>query len=129
RDAATRIERSWEALFALLLRSFAERTNAAIVGEKTPNHLLYMPTLQALFPGARFIHIVRDPRAVVSSWVSVPWSTGTIEGDAAVWRRYMRKAREQPPAPGTLHTIRYEALVAHPERVLRGVCSFVGVSF
>lgn len=127
--AARRAERSVPALFDLLLCSFGERRGARIVGEKTPNHLLYMAILESFFPGARFVHIIRDPRAVVSSWRTVPWSTGTIGGDAGVWRRYMRTAWKQPPSRGKLHVMRYEALTRHPEQELRRVCDFLGIPF
>jgi hypothetical protein len=127
--AAGHGERTVPALFDLLLRSFGDRRRARIVGEKTPNHLLYMPILESFFPGARFVHIIRDPRAVVSSWRTVPWSTGTLGGDAAVWRRYLRTAWKQPPSRGKLHVMRYEALTSDPEHELRRVCDFLGIPF
>ena len=129
RAAAAEIDRSFAALFALLLQCFGARRGARVIGEKTPNHLLYMPTLQSFFPGARFIHIVRDPRAVVLSWRTVPWSTGSVGGDARVWRRYIRTARKQPPRWGKLHVVRYESLVTAPELALHRICRFVGVNF
>jgi hypothetical protein len=129
RADAGRVPRKVPALFDLLLRSFRDRRGARIVGEKTPNHLLYMPILQRFFPRARFVHIVRDPRAVVSSWKTVPWSTGTIAGDAGVWRRYMRTARMHPPSRGSLYVMHYENLTTAPDRELRGVCDFLGIPY
>jgi hypothetical protein len=128
-NAALTTERTYPALFQLLLQSFAAGRGAAIVGEKTPNHLLYMPTLQEFFPAARFIHIIRDPRAVVKSWTTVPWSTGTIGGDAGVWRRYIQTAWTHPPRGAALHVVRYERLATDPERELRAICAFLGILF
>jgi hypothetical protein len=34
--------------------------------------------LQAAFPEARFVHVVRDGRAVASSWVQMPWWRGHL---------------------------------------------------
>jgi hypothetical protein len=129
RTAASRIDRTVPALFALLLQSFRVQRGAAIIGEKTPNHLLYMRVLQEFFPHARFIHIVRDPRAVVNSWRNVPWSTGSIAGDAHVWRRYIRSAWKERPRRGVLHVVRYETLVSAPEPALRGICRFLRLAF
>jgi LPS sulfotransferase NodH len=129
RAAARTSTRTYSTLFELLLRSFARRRGAAIAGEKTPNHLLYMQTLERFFPAARFIHIVRDPRAVVNSWMTVPWSTGTIAGDTGVWRRYVRTAWKQPPRRGALKVVHYEVLAAAPEKVLRSICEFLGLPF
>lgn len=110
-------------LLATLLDLFAG--DAEVTGEKTPNHLLYMPLLQEWVPGARFIHVLRDPRAVVSSWRAVPWSSGTAYGDAAIWRHYIRTAEQNPPGPGTLLVVRYEALVADPAAETRRICEFL----
>ncbi len=128
-DAAQKLDRSYAALLNLLLDQFRQRRNTEIVGEKTPNHLLYMQTLQTFFPQARFIHIVRDPRAVVNSWKTVPWSTGSIAGDADVWRRYMATARQAPPDNGAIFTLHYEQLISTSEACLKKLCRFLDLSF
>jgi Sulfotransferase family len=127
--AAWRLDRSYSALFRLLLSSFANQRGVRVVGEKTPGHVVYMQTLECFFPGARFIHIIRDPRAVVNSWRRVPWSSGTIVGDISSWRRYVVTARKHPPAAGALHTVRYETLVRKPEQALRAICEFLRIPF
>jgi hypothetical protein len=101
-----------------------------VVGEKTPNHLLYMRDLQRFFPDARFVHIVRDPRGVVNSWRHVPWSTGQIRGDAEVWRRYLATARRtRLIGADRLHLVHYESLVTAPEATLRKICQFLQLDF
>ncbi|AFY79482.1 MAG: sulfotransferase [Hydrococcus sp. C42_A2020_068] len=129
REAAWKIERSYAAIFNLILQQFAYTKNARIVGEKTPNHLLYMSILEQFFPTARFIHIIRDPRAVINSWRKVPWSNGSLHEDAEVWRRYMATARLSPPSQAPILTLHYEQLVLNPEMSLRSVCDFLGLPF
>ncbi|NEZ56156.1 sulfotransferase family protein [Adonisia turfae] len=128
-DAAQTLDRSYAALFTLLLEQFRQGRNTQIVGEKTPNHLLYMQTLQTFFPKARFIHIIRDPRAVINSWKTVPWSTGSVGGDAEVWRRYMATARQSPPDNGAIFTLHYEQLISASEDCLKKLCNFLELSF
>ncbi|MEL7356069.1 MAG: sulfotransferase [Cyanobacteria bacterium J06560_6] len=122
---AKQISRTYSEVFALLLSTFAANNNATIVGEKTPNHVLSMAILQQFFPAARFINIVRDPRAVVNSWRSVPWSTNSIQGDALVWKKYVRAAQRSPIPSTYLLTIQYEQLVVETERVLQQICQFI----
>lgn len=130
RAAAWKSSRSYPLLLRLLLEQFAHKRDVAIVGEKTPNHLLYISILQQFFPTARFVHIVRDPRAVVASWQTVPWTTGTLAGDAAVWRRYMSTARGCPVAlKPSLYTLHYEALIETPKITLKALCQFLQIQF
>lgn len=117
-------------LLRLLLSQFAARQGKQIVGEKTPNHLLYMNVLNELFPDARFVHLVRDPRAVVNSWRTVPWSRGSPRRDAEVWRRYESTARKQNRQLGdAIMTVYYEDLLTSPGAVLSEVCRHLGVAF
>lgn len=118
-------ERSHAALFGLFLRLFGSAQGASLVGEKTPNHLLYMGTLRRFFPGARFVCMVRDPRAVVNSWRGVPWSTGSVEGDARVWLRYATAVPAQPLEPAaSVLVVMYERLVSDAVGALTEICRF-----
>lgn len=122
--------RDHSSLLRLLLSQFAIRQGKQIVGEKTPNHLLYMEILKELFPDARFVHLVRDPRAVVNSWRTVPWSRGSPRRDAEVWQRYESTARKQYRQLGdAIITIYYEDLLTNPRAVLSEVCGHLGVAF
>lgn len=128
--AAHAAPRRLDALFALWLEQFRARRGARLVGEKTPNHLLFMRPLEKWFAGARFVHILRDPRAVALSWRQVPWTNGSLAADAEVWRKYMAAARKRAPHdPARILTLRYEALVARPEAELRALCGFLGLPF
>src|SRR5579883_2910134 len=56
------------AVLLALHRQSTERDVRAL-GEKTPENVFLFPRLKRLFPGAKFIGIVRDPRDVLaSSW-------------------------------------------------------------
>lgn len=128
--AAQDAERSYAALFRLLLRQFAKQRAAQVVGEKTPNHVLYLPTLHDFFPEARFIHLVRDPRAVVNSWQSVPWSSGRVWRDAEIWVEYVAAGRAAASLLGeALQVVHFETLVRAPEQTLRGVCAHLALDY
>lgn len=123
-------QRSYGALLSLLLEQFARHRGVEIVGEKTPNHVLYLPQLQQFFPQARFIHLVRDPRAVVNSWRSVPWSTGSISQDAQAWRFHVGAPRRcGGNVRAAIFTLYYEQLVLAPEENLRALCRFLNLEF
>lgn len=129
-EAAWSIERNYSAVFQLLLEQFACQRQVNIVGEKTPNHVHYLPQIQEFFPEAYFIHIVRDPRSVVNSWRTVPWSTGSILEDAKIWQYYVSAIWRKPPKKrDRVFTIYYEQLILSPEKSLRSLCEFIGLRF
>lgn len=106
--------------------------------------------LRAAFPDARFIHVVRDGRAVAASLCKVDWWSG--EGQwgwgrlsdedrrayvdsgyhelvlaGLYWKVLMEhyeRAREETPADVLLE-VRYDALVARPQETLAELLRFV----
>lgn len=85
------------------------------------------PLLQR-WPGARFVHVVRDGRDVAASQLrgGRDWGYRTVEEAAAGWAGLVQAVPAAVPA-GSLVEIRYEDLVADPEPVLRGVLDFLEV--
>lgn len=80
-----------------------------------------------LWPAARYVHILRDPRDVARSCIGMGWA-GTAWHGAATWidaeRRWDRlRERIEPEA---FVEVRYEELVSDPERALAPVLALVG---
>jgi hypothetical protein len=113
------------AVFAVWARREAKPRS----GDKTPRHVLHLATLGELFPEARFVHLIRDGRDVALSWAeqfSVP-----VVFAIRRWARRVSRGRSagRVLGPGCYREIRYEDLVADPERELRRLCGFVGLDF
>jgi hypothetical protein len=65
--------------------------------EKTPNHLLYIPEIEAALPDARFIHVIRRGVDVVASLTDAALrfdAYGAFEGSVALWTRRWNHAME-----------------------------------
>lgn len=98
-------------------------------GEKTPYYVLLTERIAELFPGARFIHLYRDPRDVVASFLEQYWvQRGTALRVANYVRYVFRRVDEAAKrlGPDRFCAVKYEELVDHPERELRRVCGFLG---
>jgi len=103
--------------------------------------------LNSIFPDAKFIHIVRDGRAVAFSILNKKKDGATspillvgfkdILGDkyqlerselynyGLAWSEYVRKAREASVvAQGRYYEVRYEKLVTEPYKELRNIIDF-----
>jgi hypothetical protein len=76
------------------------------------------------------IHIVRDPRAVAWSVVSMGWagnSWSAVSSWVAIEESWNRM-RERLPS-SQRHDLRYEDLVVDPQRELERICAFLGVAY
>jgi hypothetical protein len=113
-----------------------------LVGNKTSGYLRRIPTFHALWPEARFVHIIRDGRDVclsVLNWKKAErtagryasWEEDPVSTTALWWERKVRKGREDGAAlgPGLYHETLYEELVDDPERECKRLCEFLGVSY
>jgi len=118
-------------LFAALLAAWARPRGKRLVGDKSPGHMHCVPLIAELYPRARFIASLRDPRAVVSSELAAAWGARSVDQIARRWRRVVERhlELERSLSPDRYMMLRYEDLVRHPEENLRRVCEFLGESF
>ena len=81
----------------------------------------------AVLPDARFLHIHRDPAAVVRSLVAKGWADAA--GAAALWSRTTATARRFGAglAEGRYLEVRYDALLAAPEETADRILAFIGL--
>ncbi len=86
--------------------------------------------IRHIWPDARYIHLVRDPRDVARSVVQKGWA-GNVYQAAEFWTTAERCWDALAPhlADGQAIEIRYEDLVLRTERVLEVVCAFAGVGY
>jgi hypothetical protein len=111
-------------------RLYARRFGKRRWGDKTPVYGRHMPAIQELLPEARFLHLIRDGRDVALSlrplWFAPGQEAHTLAG---YWREGIEAARRDAPSCRHYLEIRYEDLVAEPERALRRVCDFLELSY
>lgn len=112
---------------AAVFRRYAREHGKARWGDKRPSYFRKVPMLLRMFPDAQFVHLVRDGRDAVSSLARMPWYDGDVFSAALTWREAVdtgsRLARRL--GPGRYVEMRYEDLVAEPERSLVALCGFL----
>ncbi len=126
----------------LAIRRAAEEKNARWMGANDNAIVDNLPLFLQMFPEARYLCIVRDPRdSILSSWhhnlrvekafleraVSLEnWA----DSRSVAWQSSMkqiRDSRENPSLAGRLEFVRYEDQVAEPLSEIARVFKFLGV--
>lgn len=115
------------ATFAVVLDELV-RAHGRLVGkpqprtwvDHTPWNIKYARSLADLLPQARFVHVVRDGRAVAASLRRLDWGPTTIDGAAHWWAAHvaMGLAAERVLGADRVVLVRYEDLVRRPEETL-----------
>jgi hypothetical protein len=109
----------------------AARRGKSRYGDKTPRNVHSIDGIARLLPETVFVHVVRDGRDVTRSLMAVDWGSST-PGEAMLhWRVAIEAGRAAGGrvGPGRYREVRYEALVAEPEPVVRELCRFVGLDY
>jgi protein-tyrosine sulfotransferase len=98
-------------------------------GDKTPLNVYHLADIDAVFPGARYIHIYRDGCDVVASYLKMG-RYSTLEQAAQRWLDSVRLCREfGGRRPERYFELRYEELVAAPKTRLAETCEFLGIAY
>ncbi len=115
--------------FDAVMNAWLESQGKVRWGEKTPHHAYFWRDILEAFPGAKMIHIVRDGRDTAISWKKARFGPRHYYPLAHRWVDYLNTIEELRRHVDTsvLHEIRYEDLLADPEPVVQGICSFLGV--
>lgn len=140
--------RTGAGVFAATVRELARRGGKTIPCEQTPRNIFYAQTLLSVFPEARVIHMMRDPRAVMASqkW---RWRRRQLVADAKrfpvleslrVWMNYhpytMAKLWAKASAEAArmeehprFRVLRFEDLVGRPQTAVAELSDWLGIRF
>lgn len=131
----TELERVLRGLGSHVFERLASASPAArVVVDQTPEHISQIAFVRRVFPEARFLHVVRDPRAVYSSirsaadsWAvpgSFPRSPIQI---ARRWRKLLAGARALRDGTDQSYELFYERIHAEPAAELERLHRWLGL--
>lgn len=121
------VKRVYDATLAL-------KPGASIILDKTPHNSHFAATIQRYVPRARFIHIIRDGRDVISSQLRAArgwgwsWAAPSAEAASMRWRRDIVASRAIAQTTAPYLEVRYEDLAGEEgPAVLRQAIQFCGL--
>ena len=112
-----------------------QKPGAGLLVEKTPSHSRYISVIDQVLPKARFLHIVRDSRAVAASLMAAyragwgkSWAAGTARGAADQWNRSIATALEgsRRLSNNRYLRIKYEDLLKDQASTMNAVYRWLG---
>jgi len=128
-----KMEKNYANVYSLIMRNCLNvRDENIIWGEKTTMVWTKIPDFFEMFPDARVIHIIRDPRAVVASWRKMTHAPGKDYLDAVFncigsmnkMADYTHEYENKKYMP-----VIFEELVREPEEVVKRICLKLGLEY
>ena len=118
----------------VMLRILEKNPEADIVLEKTPDHVLHWRDILKMFPEAYFLHIVRDPRSVVSSLCAASrsgwgakWTSREVLMNCETWIKYVKESKKLKATTDNFMQVTYQDLWHNGEETLISIFSWLGV--
>lgn len=111
----------------------AAKSGASVFLEKSPNNSFNIDLIFSCFPGARFIHVIRDGRDVVTSALAAKeswgwqWAPTNAADAAAEWRQAVTESSRLKDLSGRYLEVRYEDLLSNGSDELARVFEFLGL--
>lgn len=122
-------EPTYRGVIDAFFNQFAEFAGRIRWGDKTPEYINDLPILNALFPEAQYIHIIRDGRDVALSSQGTFFSRKNIIQLAFSWQKAVKIGqsfgRQLPES--RYFELKYETLMQEPDKVITQLAHFVQI--
>lgn len=133
-------------VFRQSVLTVAEAQGNSSVAEQTPRNIFFAESILKAYPEAQFVHMVRDPRAVLASQKS-KWRLKFLGGHSIpklevirMWINYhpitlsklwstANSLAIRHESNNRFHVIKFEQLLEAPELTLRNLCDSIGIDF
>lgn len=118
---------SYPELIKSFLEQYRRQEDKLIIGATVHHHF---DRILSIWPKTRFIHLIRDGRAVACSCIDMGWA-GNVWNGVEFWitaESLWNTLNHQLPAERKLE-IFYEDLIINTVETLTRICEFIGVSY
>ncbi len=114
----------------LHFKSFFEKSEISIIGDKNPVYCFYGKKILDIFPDAKVIHLARDYRDQILSVRKVNFEASVTSLLAFRWKYAQKKIFQLSVPLGDRYLyLRYEDLVANPDEKVKEIFGFLGLAY
>jgi len=120
--------------FVKIMDNLACQNENTVWLEKTPSHIFVVDAIERYIPDGRFIHIVRDGRAVVASLYEAikkyprVWGNRSLIELVELWNKAIKESARHVGKENHFF-VRYETLTTQPTKSLMEICQFLSLEF
>ncbi|MCC6181743.1 MAG: sulfotransferase [Bacteroidia bacterium] len=102
-----------------------------VIVDKQMKYMYYIEVIREIFPDAKILFLVRNPKGVVTSWRKRKWGLNQTAAYLATLYKFnysFAKKAFESKVPN-IDLLRYEDLVSSPAKELERICKFYQVPF
>ena len=120
---------SWPHIFQYLLNDLVNKSNKNMIfGDKSPSYIYHLPLLFEIFPKAKFLHIIRDPRdQAISS--KKAWNKHIYLSASNWYKSIMSVKNFVRKNEIDYYEFKYEDLIVNPNSTLSNIFDFINLDF
>jgi len=118
-----------QAFFRDLVRDALTASGKSYFVEKNTWNILHFRNLCEFFPDSKLVHIVRDPRDTVASYLQQAWMPNDAVDAARILRGMLEKWWRDSDGQENFLELRLEDFTADPPAVMQSACDFWGLPF
>lgn len=122
-----------EEVYRTMLEQYLlEHPETHFVGDKDPRNIDYLESLYKSFPDAKVLHIVRDPRDVLSSRMKAAWSQHRpVWQHVLLYETQLKRGRKKGKEffGQNYYEFKYEDLITYPEVTLQKIAAHIEIEY
>ena len=111
--------------YSSLISSYLKKHNKNYFIEDSTWNILNIDSLNKVFPNSKFIHVYRDPRDVIASFLKQSWMPSDIEKATLIYKNLMKEILRQSSKNDNCYQLCFEDLLQDKNRELVKLCNFL----
>ena len=117
-------------LFSSIVELELKKQNKKYWGQQTPRFIRFNDLFKRQYPGLKFLFVVRDPRAVCSSFINSIGFTSYLPSIVNRWNRDNTEGvLMKKKYPDAVLVVKYEDLISEVEKSLMDIVAFLDLNF
>ena len=113
-----------------ITRSILSYTGKAVFLEDNTYNILFAKDLFDLYPNSQMLHVIRDPRDVLSSVMEQRWTPSSLDQMIVWYKEIMKRwdTQREQIEHNRYREVRFEDIVSNPEKKLQEIASFFRIN-